>query len=153
MRTYYAALEIKPADNERKAIGIVCLIHYNTRAKDGYIFGYKSMTEDMGPCEAECPIGILDLLTETTSEYALDWRARCRAFAMRHSNLPKLHDGDILIFDRPILFTDGTSHQRLIAVMDPTRPRQTRLRAPNGRHYRISRLKDRAFSVEKPQPG
>ena len=33
----------------------------------------------MGPCESECPASILDTLTDTDSEYAVNWRARCRA--------------------------------------------------------------------------
>ncbi len=32
----------------------------------------------MGPCEADCPQSILDLLTPTDRPYAVKWRARCR---------------------------------------------------------------------------
>src|SRR3546814_11745666 len=58
---------------------IVCLVRWNPRAKDGYIFGYKVMEESLGPCEADCPARILDLLTPPDKEYAREWRTRCRA--------------------------------------------------------------------------
>lgn len=41
-------------------------------------FGWKSMEETMGPCEAHAPAKVLDALTETDNEHALEWRARCR---------------------------------------------------------------------------
>src|SRR3546814_19605923 len=64
---------------------IVCLVRWNPRAKDGYIFGYKDMDETMGPCEADCPARILDLLTPTDKEYAREWRARCCANLARRA--------------------------------------------------------------------
>lgn len=41
-------------------------------------FIYKEQSEEMGPCDAECPAKILALLTETDYEYANEWRERCR---------------------------------------------------------------------------
>ena len=71
MRTYYAAMEITQPDGARQVAAIVCLVHHNPRARDGYPFGYKDMEETMGPCESECPPGILDLLTPTENKEAL----------------------------------------------------------------------------------
>lgn len=69
-RVYYAAAErILIADNTRSVFAIVCLVKWAPRARDGYIFGYKDMDESVGPCERDCPAGILDLLTPT--EYRL----------------------------------------------------------------------------------
>lgn len=45
---------------------------------DGHEFGYKDMDETMGPYCYDCPNSILKLLTPTNSEYAKDWRKKCR---------------------------------------------------------------------------
>jgi hypothetical protein len=42
-----------------------------------YGFGYKDMTESMGPCEADCPDRIMRLLSNPG--YAADWRTRVAA--------------------------------------------------------------------------
>ncbi len=74
-RTYHAAVEWITA-GEREVWGLVCLVRYNPRDREGLMFGYKDMSESMGPCESECPARILDLLTATDNTYALAWRAR-----------------------------------------------------------------------------
>ncbi len=58
-----------------EVFALVCLVRRNPKSTDGHAFGYKDMSESMGPWEDGCPAKILDLLTPTTSEYALDWRA------------------------------------------------------------------------------
>ena len=45
--------------------------------KDYYNFAYKDMDESYGPCQCDCPKGILDLLSPTENEYALQWRKAC----------------------------------------------------------------------------
>ena len=73
-RTYYAAVEwIPTASGEREVWGLICLVRYNPRDREGLVFGYKDMSESMGPCESECPGRILDLLTATENTYALAW--------------------------------------------------------------------------------
>jgi len=79
MRVYYAAVEqVRVATGQREVWAAICLVRYNPRDPEGYIFGYKDMEESMGPCESNCPAPILDLLTPTDREYAVQWRARCR---------------------------------------------------------------------------
>ena len=56
--------------------GIVCL----TSLKNGE-FGYKDIEEDMGPCYYDCPASILDMLSPTDNNYALEWRKQCRIVA------------------------------------------------------------------------
>src|SRR3546814_2469904 len=68
------------------------------------------LTENMGPCEADCPAAILDLLSPTEHEYALDWRARCRANLAHRAR--KLADGDRIRIPEPVTFTDGNVAQR-----------------------------------------
>lgn len=80
-RVYYAAVEMLKPSEPRQVFALVCLVDHNPRDPEDYVFGYKDMSEDMGPIESDCPAAILDLLTPTTRQYALDWRARCRANA------------------------------------------------------------------------
>lgn len=113
MRTYYAALEVLSPDRERRVVGIVCLIRYNLRGKEGFVFGYKDMDEDMRPGEAECPAAVLDLLTATTNENALNWRTVCRLRIEQGATVPTLRHRDVIEFEQPIAFVDGATHQRL----------------------------------------
>lgn len=46
--------------------------------KDYFNFSYKDMCESAGPYRYNCPKGILDLLTATDNEYAINWRNKCR---------------------------------------------------------------------------
>ena len=67
---YYAACV-----NSRRpdvVYGLVCL----TSLRKGD-FGYKDMTESMGPCYYDCPLSILALLTPTDERWAIEWRSKC----------------------------------------------------------------------------
>lgn len=46
---------------------------------ENHEFGYKDMDETVGPCCYDCPNSILNLLSPTDSEYAKEWREKCRA--------------------------------------------------------------------------
>lgn len=74
---FYAAVETRNTETgEREVWAAVFLLHF---CRGRHNFGYKDMTESMGPCEAQCPQRILDLLTPTDNANALEWRQRCRA--------------------------------------------------------------------------
>ena len=48
-RTYYAAVEwITAGSGEREVWGLVCLVRYNPRDREGLVFGYKDMSESIG---------------------------------------------------------------------------------------------------------
>lgn len=64
-----------PTD-EQQVFGVVFLT--STDVKDYHNFSYKEMDETVGPCYYDCPKGILDLLTPIDSEWANNWRAKCR---------------------------------------------------------------------------
>jgi hypothetical protein len=147
-QTYYAAVEKYDRAGKRICVfGVVCLVRYNKRASDGMVFGYKSISEDMGPCESECPTSILDLLTETEYEYAIEWRKRCRDAAKLRDR--KLSDGDIIVFPEAMKFTDGSEHQRFKVRKEG---RKTVLQTVEGYgRYQISRLMSRAFDIERPK--
>lgn len=69
-------------------------------------FTYKAMDETVGPNSADAPAKVLDLLTPTTSEFANQWRARCRKrLAFRQG----LVDRSTVRFARPLSFTDGST--------------------------------------------
>ena len=81
--TYYAAVAV---GNE--VFAAVSLTRIDN--KEYCNFSYKSMDETMGPCECNCPKGIVDLLNPTDNEYANDWRKSC------YENLKKKHDPNAL---------------------------------------------------------
>jgi hypothetical protein len=109
------------------------------------------MTEDMGPCEAECPKQIIDLLTPTESSIANEWRERCRkslAFRAEMSKKPKLKPGQLVEFDAPIPMTDKTQHKTLEVATSPLRPRQLIFRAPDtGAICRVRNVRKLAYKV------
>lgn len=86
---YYAAVKVEnKGDKTEEVTGAVALTCGTDRRDPYYNFGYKDMSEDMGPCEYDCPTGILDLLTPTESEWANEWRRKCR----EKKKQPKLSD-------------------------------------------------------------
>lgn len=76
---YYAA--VKRTDKKsghHEVTAAVILTHGKDRRDPYFNFGYKEMCETCGPGECKCPKSILDLLTPTESEWANEWRQRCR---------------------------------------------------------------------------
>ena len=75
--TYYAAVKVTDKETGKFEIfAAVFLTSINNR--DYFNFNYKDMDETCGPCERDCPLSILDLLTETESKWANEWRRDCR---------------------------------------------------------------------------
>lgn len=77
---YYAAIKITTFATETepedvRVCGVVVLTSVVTKA--WYNFGYKEISETMGPQYCDCPKSILDLLTPTDDEYANAWRKAC----------------------------------------------------------------------------
>lgn len=68
--------------DEHEVIGVVMLTY--VRSKDR--FGYKLISETMGPNRCECPRSVLSKLTPTDSQWANDWRQKC----LENISLPKL---------------------------------------------------------------
>jgi hypothetical protein len=151
MRRYYAAVErVEKASGERSVSAVVCLVAYNQRDKEGYIFGYKDMDETMGPCEHDCPAFILDLLTPIDSKWANDWRQACRV------RLAKVRPraGQVLVLAEPLRFTDGAVLSRLHAVERRIRNRKRlAFRGDNGVFYHIRNLRDLHYTIEEPAEG
>ena len=113
-RVWYAATRVERSDQEPYVIALVCLVRWNARDKEGLHFGYKDMEESMGTCEAECPERILNKLTPTNNEHALEWRERCRARLQLRSR--KIEDGMRIRLASPLTFTDGHVGSEFIVV-------------------------------------
>lgn len=67
--TYYAAVK-HPSGH---VFGLVMLTSVDNRE-----FLYKDMDETMLPYSYDCPVTILNLLSPTDNESAIEWRERCR---------------------------------------------------------------------------
>ena len=72
--TWYGALQVDNGESVEVTAEVVLTALDN---KEYFNFGYKEMGETCGPHKAECPVGILKLLTPTDSEWANQWRERC----------------------------------------------------------------------------
>ena len=87
--TYYAAIEkINNETKEREVFALICLTSVNM--SDYFNFSYKDMDETMGPNERKCPIGILNLLTPTDSQWANEWRNDCRKYHEKKNEFARL---------------------------------------------------------------
>jgi len=80
---FYAAVEHVAPDGTRKVWAAAHILKFAPSAADGYTFGVKEQSEDMGPYIARCPESILELLTPTESDWANKWRQQCRDYHTR----------------------------------------------------------------------
>jgi len=129
--TLYGAMRVSRPEQEPFVIGLVVLT--NWRHGDRlYNFGWKDMSEEMGPCEARAPRRILDLLTPLdemerrgifTDGSARNWRTRCEENLARRSRL-RLKKGMIIRTPHLIRFTDGQEHDTF-EITEPRRLRAT----------------------------
>lgn len=83
-----------------------------TRTEEGRYFHYKDQDETAGPCEDHCPKCILDLLSDTDHELALDWRKRCRKNIQKSNKLSKNEDTGKTYYT-PIYY--GTYHGKKVS--------------------------------------
>lgn len=60
--------------------------------------GYKEMGESTGPYYWDAPKALLDKLTPTDSDYAIEWRQKCRDRAAAR----KIKAGDMIRFTDPV---------------------------------------------------
>ncbi len=111
----YLAIETGDTSGPKEVYAMVCLLGY--RPKDYYNFGYKEISEDMGPCNYSCPERILKLLTPTDDKWAQEWREKCWERIRAKKARPKLRKGMIIQFAEPIKFTDG-SEESVFQIKD-----------------------------------
>lgn len=120
-RVFYAAVENgeDAAYEPGRVWALVVLMHWS-RA-DYFNFTYKDMSETMGPGEDTCPAKILDLLSPTDSEWANQWRERCRTNAARREAARQVKHGDVVRFAQPITFANDCSASRFRFNVDGRR--------------------------------
>lgn len=95
--TIYSAMHNKDTDE------VWCLVTLTAMDKGEFL--YKSMSDKCGPGVVDCPVSILDLLTETDNEYANQWREKARKVAEVKSR--KVKSGDIIKMAHPLSFAGG----------------------------------------------
>jgi hypothetical protein len=89
---------------------VFALVMPFTFDRNGY-FVWKEQDETCGPYDTRCPDRILDLLTETDSGNAKDWRAACRAHndqeraAREHAK--KVTQGTVIRLAEALTFSNG----------------------------------------------
>lgn len=75
----------------------ICL--YLLAPHKGYGWGYKDISEEMGPVEVSCPLKYLELAPESCGDYSNDWRERVRKHhaeqAAKREFAKQLKDGDM----------------------------------------------------------
>lgn len=90
------------------------------KAKDGYNFGYKDMTEGMGPYGCECPPSIIEAASPlrdpigpepqySSLRSAREYRARSVAAAKAKAAKRALKVGSTIKLPAPLTFRNGTS--------------------------------------------
>lgn len=149
LRTAYVALESTAGGTKEPAVvAVVC--HLDYAHSDRFNFGYKDVGEEDGPVEDECPERILDILSPTTCEYALDWRSRCKHRIEKRKSRPSLKTGSHLLLDSPIEFADRRSRD-VFYIADA---RRRRFIARDGIRCKIPRsaLEENGYSVHLQEP-
>ncbi|WP_206245700.1 DUF6927 domain-containing protein [Novosphingobium terrae] len=142
-RVYYAAVEPYGQDGAEPALAIICLVHWKPKSQSGEHFGYKDLTETMGPYDQTCPASVLDLLGTPRNDHAEAWRKACRARLALLAR-PKPKAGDRLILPEPQRFTDDYEARAFTIV---TYRGKVMLRGDNGGLYRLSKLMERPWSL------
>lgn len=103
-RVFYAAVRHIGGPRNGQVFGLVCTQQWT---RDHYNFTFKDMDETCGPAYAKCPDRILDLLSPTDEQWALEWRAACRAYNAARAARPKVKRGDTVTFAQAMRFTNG----------------------------------------------
>lgn len=117
--TWYGAVQDFTQAGAGEVFGLVVHTRRVGRAADGYNFGYKTESEDVGPTIARAPMRIIALLSPTGHANALEWRQRClealqRRRDRRERNAKVLVKGARLRLPEPVRFSDGVMRQRFI---------------------------------------
>lgn len=134
---YYAAIRLL------KTGEVVAFVIPFSRSRGFENFVYKTQDEGMGPNAAEAPAKVLDALTETDSEWANQWRARCRANLAKKAEAAKVAPGTKVHFERLLTFRfRGEMISPRVFVYEP-----------DGRRRDIFRTADQAENFRVTIPG
>lgn len=132
---FYAAVETNSESDGTEVWALVVLTH----GRAGAGFSWKAMDETVGPAEDSCPPRILDRLTPTESEWAREWRQRCRD---RVAMLERAVPGSTIVFSADYLTPNGP--RRRFTAINPAR---SIFSAEDGEIYRLVGWKSSGFRV------
>ena len=132
---YFAIRRERPGQ-EPVVFAVICLIRHVPRAKNGFTFGYKDLGEAMcGSLYYDCPDRLLDLLTLTDNQDALEWREKCRENNRKRKAKPKLVEGLVIRTSRELEFACFGSTDLFRVLQGGTSPRFVALREGGGEAY------------------
>ena len=102
--TIYSAMHNRDTDE------VWCMVTLTAMDKGEFL--YKSMSDECGPGVYDCPVDILDLLTDTDNEYANEWRQKAHKVAEIKSRVVK--HGDIIKLANPLTFQGDFTYDTFI---------------------------------------
>jgi hypothetical protein len=140
-RRWNPGIDWKPDDmlvnDQDGAYRFICVFLTSNRRHDLYNFGYKDITECMGPCEKDCPARLIKLASpfrETYQGYARAWRQACleRGKTRREAKAAAPKPGQRFETKRPVHFRDAGELRVFECVEVERRGRKCRLyRSPD----------------------
>lgn len=106
---------------------LICLDLIAKERNGGW--GYKGLSEDMGPCEVNCPLSLLDKASPVTEGYAVGWREKVRAYHAKRANKAK-----------PVAGAELTYGDHQYRLVHPYAPRKgwVAMRLSDGRIFRMN---------------
>lgn len=131
---FYAAVETPRHPGEVWAL--VALT--NWVPSEYHNFGFKDMSEEMGPYEHRAPLSVLNALTPTDHPAAMEWRERVAQYHEQRAALRGLRDGDQIVLGTPLPFTDGQERGTFTVRRQAIRGGRTKVVLTDGGFQRFS---------------
>lgn len=142
---FYAAIETP--SNPGEVWGYIALT--NWVPADHFNFGYKDMSESMGPYEYRAPLAVLNALTPTDNPTSLEWRERATQHHEQRKALRGMKEGDQIVLSSPLRFTDGSERDTFTVRRTPIRGGRTKVRLTDewGHGYRVNNWQDMTEAI------
>lgn len=91
---------------------VTALVVLYRRVRNAYFsLDTKWMDEESGPNAVKCPRKVLNALTPTTNDLAMDWRTRVEVWHRGQDMVKGVKAGDVLTFSRKFDFGLGTTDE------------------------------------------
>lgn len=97
-------------------------------------WGYKDITEEMGPVEYDCPLSFLDFVPEPNTTYAKGWRKKVRKY--HEQEISRRDALKVLDLGKMVRLKDSNPNEFLIVSLNPLRGT-----ASNGHTYKIPKTR------------
>lgn len=122
------------------------VVLYSVPPRSTYNFTYKDMDETVLPGAVHAPRRVLEALTPTEHEHALEWRRQCWANLEISEAKPRVRHGDRIRFDEDFTFSSGlqTTTETVFEVVE-----RDVLRLPDraGLRVKIPRWRSRSYTL------